>query len=435
MEKLSRRSFLKAGAAAVAPLVLPSGVLARPGQPGANDKIVLGFIGVGGWGTGLMRQMKEVHPAAAICDVDTDHLASAATWFDEDVDQYGDYRRVLDRADIDAVVIATPDQWHAIQAVHAMEAGKDVYVEKPLSRTIAEGQAVVETAERCGAVLQMGTQGRSQPDPTGRSDVRFHQACNFIRNGGLGQVTRVECWHPGNPIGPDTPDEPPPSHLDWDMWLGPARWAPYNSARCPGSFRFFMEYGGGVLRDFGAHVLSNALWFLDRDGDGPVRVSATGKRPPSGLYDAPLELDVTWEFEDPDLTITWRQHGDFPSDHWGGAALYHGTDRSLLVAGSADEAGAGVADEEVREYEPPPGGVNVFRSPGHHQNWFDCIKSRETPVMPAASAHRVTSLCILGNAAWQLGRPLEFDPVAQRAVGDEQANMLLTRPGRGPWHV
>jgi len=435
MNEVTRRSFLAASAASLAPLILPSGVLARPGQPGANDKIVLGFIGIGGWGSGLMQRMTEYYPAAAVCEVDDNRREAAAGLVDYEVNQYNDYRELLDQQDIDAVVIATPDQWHAVQAVHAMEAGKDVYVEKPLSRTLAEGKAVVDAVKRTGAVLQMGTQGRSQPDPTGRDDVHFYQTCNYIRNGEIGEVTHVECWHPGNPIGPDHPDEEPPDYLDWDMWLGPAQWVPYNPARCPGSFRFFMEYGGGVIRDFGAHVLSNTLWFLDRDDDGPFKVTATGRPPAEGIYDVPMDLDVTWEFRDPDLTITWREHGEFPSDHWGGAALYHGTEDSLLVHGSADEVGAGVEEEEVREYEPPADGVEVFRSPSHHQNWFDCIKSRERPIMHAEAAHRVTSLCILGNMAYQLGRSLDFDPVQQQFINDDQANMLAARPGRGPWHV
>ena len=439
MSKLTRREFLTTSAAAAAPLILPSGVLARPGRPGANDKIVLGAIGVGGMGNRNMRQMYESHPVAAICDVDAQRADDAATWIEEDVDLYSDYRRILDRDDIDAVLIGTPDHWHAVQTVHAVEAGKDVYVEKPLCNSIEEGRAVVDAVERYGAVVQVGSQGRSfEP---------FWRFCSFIRNGEIGEVNRIDCWHERNPVGPNPPDEDPPPELDWDMWLGPARWRPYNPTYCHSTFRWFMEFGGGNIRDRGAHMLSLLLWAMDRDDDGPVKITATGTPAPEGRYDNPIEMDVTWEFKNPDLTVTWRQPGEAPEEDLDRpyGVIYHGTESSAFHTGG--DATGGVTDERIVDYEPPADGVhlpltaiigedsgfNVAR--GHHYNWFECIKTREQPVMHAGAAHRTASMCILGNLAYLLGRPLEFDPVAQRFINDDQANQLLSSPGRGPWHV
>ena len=421
MAKLTRRQFFATSAAAAAPLILPQGVLGQGGNPGANDRITLGFIGVGGMGRGLMQHMMTLQPVAALCDVDRQHLEGAASWVDTPVDLYGDYRRILDRSDIDAVVIATPDHWHAVQTVHALEAGKDVYVEKPLCNTVAEGKAVIDAVKRYGRILQVGSQGRSMPI--------FHKICTYIRNGELGAVDRVDCYHYENRTGESPPNEEPPDHLDWDMWLGPARWVPYNPARCPFTFRWFMEYGGGNVRDRGAHVLSLVMWFLDRDGDLPVRVTATGTPPETGLYNCPTAMEVAWEFENPDLTVTWTQ----PGEREGFGAVYHGERDSLLVTGG--DGGGGTTSEEVEAYEPPADGVEVFESPGHHQNWFDCIKTREQPIMDVEAGHNVATICNLANWAYLLGRPLEFDPETQQVVGDEQANRLLNMPGRGPWHV
>ena len=433
MSSYTRRGFLAASAAAAAPLILPRGVLGRPGQPGANDKIVLGFIGQGDMGGRLMRPMTtELNkPVAALCDVDQERLEAGAAWVESElgveVDCYRDYRRVLDRKDIDAVVIATPDHWHAVQAVHAAEAGKDIYVEKPLNRTIAEGRAIVDAVQRHERVAQVGAMGRSLPG--------VQQIATYIRNGELGRVHRVECWRGANPVGDNTPDEAPPDHLDWDMYLGPARWRPYNPEIVHYNFRYIMELGGGQIRDLGAHLLSQVLWFLDRVNDGPVRVSATGKPPATGVFDNPVELDVTWEFTDPDLTVTWTQ----PNERNGDGAMYHGERETLRVGGMT---GRGPSTEDhVMAYEPPSDGVDL-REPSefrgdlpHYENWFHCIRTREEPNVPVEAGHRVATMCILGNLAYQLGRPLEYDPVAERFIGDDEANRFLGSPGRGPWHV
>lgn len=403
-------------------MILPRGVLGARGRPGANDRIVTGHIGVGGMGRAHINGFRD--SIGAICDVDQNHLKQAADILDRKVDLYADYRRILDRGDIDAVVISSPDHWHGLQTVHACEAGKDVYCEKPACNTIEEGRAMLRAARRYGRVVQIGSQGRSTP--------AAHAACTFIRNGQLGQVQRVECWHYENPVGGDpTKNGNPPPELDWDMWLGPARWVPYNPDRAHFNFRWLLDFGGGQIRDRGAHVLSVVCWCLDLDKTGPVRVTAVGEPPHQGLWDCPTTMEVTYEFKNPDLTVVWAQPGKKVRDH-GFGAVYYGTKDSLVVWGG--DGGCGT-EEKALTYTPPPGGVEVFKSPGHRENWLDCIRTRRRPLMDIEAGHRVASMCILGNIAYRLGRPIEWDPVKEHCVGDDQANLMLSNPGRGPWHL
>jgi len=420
---VTRRGFLSrtagaVGAGAVGPYMLTSGALAKPGRPGANDRIVLGHIGVGGRGSGFVRA-----DSAAICDVDEHHLAAAAKRVTGEPFLCKDFRRLLERDDIDAVTIGSPDHWHGIQAVQAMQAGKDVYVEKPASKTIAEGQSMVAAAERYGRVVQVGSQGRSTP--------AAYAACKFVRNGQIGAVKRVDCWHYENPVGDWTPDEPPPSYLDWDLWLGPARWVPYNRKRCHFNFRWFLDFGGGNIRDRGAHQMSVVLWLLDKDDTGPVSVEAAGTSPPDGMYDCPTRMDVTYEFKDPDWTLTWRQPGERKLDAPFGA-VYTGTKDTLIVTGGD---GGCDTEDKAKGYQVPAGGVQPYRSPGHFQDWLDCIRSRSKPIMNIEAGHRVATLCILGNIAYRLGRKLNWDPVAEDFIGDPEASRWLSHPGRGAWQL
>ena len=256
--KLSRRHFIASAAAVTAPLILPSGVLAQNGRPGANDRLVLGHIGAGGQGKSHLKFLsgREDVKVAAICDVDVKHRAQGIDFTGGVAEGYNDYREVLDRQDIDAVIIASPDHWHGLMTVHACEAGKDVYVEKPASKTVEEGRAMVKAAKRYKRIVQVGSQGRSTPAAAA--------ACNYIRNGQIGDVARVECWHYQNPTGGDpNGDRAVPDGLDWDMWLGPAQYVPYNRDRAHVNFRWMLDFGGGQIRDRGAHVLSCLLYTSD----------------------------------------------------------------------------------------------------------------------------------------------------------------------------
>lgn len=286
---------------------------------------------------------------------------------------------------------------------------------------------MVDAARRHRRVVQIHAQGRSNPVA--------HKACEFVRNGNLGRVNRVEIWHPVN----HTTDswgapQPVPSTLDWNMWLGPARWAEYHPQRCHFFFRWHMDYGGGFIRDRGNHALSIVSWLMNHDNyRGLVTCEATGTPMLGGFYDVPATMEVTWRFQNPDWTLTWSQPGRpnprFPGE-WG--ATYHGDRDSLVVVGGDGHCDT---EEKAKQYQPPSGGVRVFRSPGHRENWLDCIRSGERPVMDVEIGYRVITLCILGNIAYTLGRRVTYDCARERFVGDEVADRFIHEPYRSPWRL
>src|SRR5262245_51904025 len=419
-QSMTRRRFLSRSAAAgafLAPAIFPRGLL---GANSPNERIITGHIGVGGMGTGHVNGMRD--HVGAICDVYEPHLQRAAKAVGRYVPLYKDFRKLLDQRDLDGVVIATPDHWHGVMAVLACEAGKDVYVQKPASVTIEEGRAMVRAAERCGRVVQVGSQGRSTP-------AAYH-ACQFIRNGGIGKVSKVTCWHYNNPTGGTKPDSEPPPGLDWDLWLGPARWVPYNEDRCHFNFRWFLDFGGGQIRDRGAHVMSVAMWIMNSDHTGPATIEAVGEAPREGIWDCPTTMKVTYEFKNPDWTMTWNQPGEKKGAEYG--AVYTGDKDTLIVTGG--DGGCGTEDK-ANNYQAPADGYHPYKSPGHEQDWLNCMRTRQKPIMHIEAGHRVAILCILGNISYLLGRKLHWDPVAEKCIGDEEANRLLSRPNRAPWHI
>ena len=419
----TRRGFLKRAAAASAaaisaPAIFTNGFI-EAASP--NERIITGHIGVGGMGTGHLGFFKDY--CGAICDVDENHLQRASRRIGRYVPLYKDFRQLLDQKDLDGVIIATPDHWHGVMTVYACEAGKDVYVQKPLSLTIEEGRKMVDAARRCGRVVQVGSQGRS-------TRAAF-KACEYIRNGNIGDVKEVTCWHYPNPVGGHKPDSEPPAHLDWDMWLGPVRYVPYNEDRCHFNFRWFLEFGGGQIRDRGAHVMSVVMWCLGADKQQPVSVEAKGTSPKEGLWDTPVEMDVRYEFKNPDWTLHWTQPGVKHLDY-GFGAVYWGERDSLVVTGG--DGGCGT-EPKALEYEAPADGYQPYRSPGHEQDWVDCMRTREDPIMNIDAGHAVATLCVLGNISYILGRKLHWDGKAERCVGDEEANRMLARPNRSPWRI
>jgi predicted dehydrogenase len=437
--KLNRRGFLAAAGAAIgAPTIIPSRVLAAPGRPGANDRLVIGHIGVGGMGTTHLRQMKRfetygITRVAAVCDVDEKRLAAAVKEAGPGVTPYRDYRYICERNDIDAVVIATPDHWHAVQTVHACETGKHVYVEKPASVTIEEGKAMVAAARANKRAVQVGAQGRS--------GLGAYYTCRAIRNGIVGRVKRVTCWHYENPV--DTkpvPNGDPPPELDWDLWLGPLRWYPYNPRWCPANFRWMLESGGGQIRDRGAHQFSTILWCMDADDQVSYTVDATGTPPDAGLWNCPVTMEVVYTFQDPDWQLVWAQPGnkvgetEFGNVFWGENGDY------LILEW---EGAYRPAHERAVNFKLPPGGYDPPRTAeydnfnlNHKADWFRAIRdSSYRPAVDIEIGHRVATLCNLGNISYMLGRALVWDGVEQRVVGDEQANRMLGRPQRHPYHL
>ena len=443
---MPRRSFLKttgsavAAGAVAAPTVIPSGVLGAAGNPGANDRLTFAHIGVGGMGGSHLRGMAKRQQRgevniAAVCDIDEKRLRNASRVAGQQANCYRDYRYVLDREDVDAVVIATPDHWHAVQMVHAADSGKHVYVEKPACCTIEEGQAMIDAARRAGIAVQVGSQGRSQPEA--------YLAHRYLANGNIGQVTRVDCFHYPSPVGGFAPDSDPPPELDWDLWLGPLRWRPYNRGYCHGTFRWLMESGGGQIRDRGAHVMSCAMWWMNADGTGPVEIEATGKAPERGLWDSAVHIDVKYTFRNPDWVLTWNQPGDPPppeertGDEPGGrisrpgyGAVYRG-DQGTFTHWGGD--GGTWAERKARQWKPGPGAVEVYKSPGHMEDWFEGIKTGRKTIMNVEAAVGVANLTVLGNLSFLLGRKLTWDASKSEIVGDEQAQRLTGRPQRYPY--
>jgi predicted dehydrogenase len=445
---IARRTFLKtagqtvaAGAVIGMPQIVPARVFAAAGRPGANDRLVIGHIGVGGMGTGHLqyttsRMRRGDVEVVAVSDCDKNRLAKAAELAGPQTKPYPDYRELLERKDIDAVVIATPDHWHAVQTVHAAERGKHVYVEKPACCTIEEGKAMIEAARKNKVTIQIGSQGRSQKEA--------YQAHLYIANGMIGRVHKVTCWHYASPADNNpVPDSLPPAELDWDMWLGPLRWRPYNARYLHGTFRWIMESGGGQIRDRGAHVMSNALYFMNADHTGPVSVEAKGVVPKKGLWDSAIDMEVNYEFKNPDWSMVWAQPGEkIPyfdeakrklldiRDGYG--AVYHG-DKDKLVVWVGD--GQVFTETKAVEYRKPPGGVEVHQSPSfdHHEDWMVSIKTGRKPVMNIEAGVATANLTVLGNLSLILGRKLQWDPVKNEIVGDDQARRLMSRPQRFPY--
>ena len=434
---VSRRTFLKAAGTAIGfPYIVPSGALAASGRAGANDRLTVGHIGVGGMGSVHLKNMLEFRKQgkvniAAVCDVDENRLAKAVQTAGAGVDPYRDYRYILERKDIDAVIIATPDHWHAVQTVHSCECGKHVYVEKPASVTIEEGKAMVAAARQYKRAVQVGAQARTAKPA--------HATCTAIRNGIVGKVTKVTCWHYATPIDNNpVPDCDPPPELDWDLWLGPLRWRPYNPRYCPGTFRWLMESGGGQIRDRGAHQFSTILWCMDADKQTSYTVEAKGTPPTKGLWDCPTDMEVIYTFKDPDWQLIWGQPGDkvgkteFGNVFWG--------DRGRLVL--EWDGAYKPADEMAVNFKVPAGGVQVPRTDAyedfnmnHKADWFKAIREGTKPAVDIEIGHRVATLCNLGNLSYLLGRKLVWDGAKQQVIGDEHANRMLGKPQRHPYHL
>ncbi len=447
--QLNRREFLAGAAVGAAgvifPYFVPSGVLAARGRAGANERLTMAHIGVGGMGGYHLRDMAKRRDRgevniAAVCDADENRLANAAKTAGKGVQPYRDYRYILERKDIDAVVIATPDHWHAVQMVHAAECGKHVYVEKPACCTIEEGKAMVAAAKKNKVSVQVGSQGRSQPEA--------YLAHRYLVNGNIGHISRVDCFHYPSPADNNpVPDSAPPPELDWDLWLGPLRWRPYNKRHCHGVFRWVLESDGGQIRDRGAHVMSCAMWWMGADGTGPVTIEATGTAPTKGLWDSAILMEVTYTFKNPDWTLTWTQmpNDKLPSaekrtgkepggkiSRPGYGAIYRG-DKGEFIHWGGD--GGTWAEKKAREWKLPTGAKDVYKSPGHKEDWFKGIKTGKKTIMNIDAAVGVANLCVLGNLSFICGRKLRWDPAKQEIVGDQQAKRMMGRPQRHPYHL
>ena len=420
----SRRNFLKtSAAAAIAPTIVPATVFAGQDRPAPSDRVVVGIIGTGDLGRrhhlnhllGLSRV-----EIGAVCDVDRHHREQAAidvyNRTKRRVAMYEDFRDLCDRDDIDAVLIATPDHWHALTAIYAMESGKDVYCEKPLTLTIDEGKRMVATARRYGTVFQTGSQQRS--------DRRFRQACELVRNGYIGELKRVDTHIGGIDAGEWRPVTTPPPQLNWDFWLGPAPYADYSPNRVHYQFRWFSDYSGGKMTDWGAHHNDIAQWGIGADGSGPTSVETVeAEFSETGPHDVPLKFVVKYTYPN-GVELFCHSEGE-------NGVKFTGTGGWVFVSRGTIRA----SDPELLKTEFKSSDQRLYKSDNHHGNWLDCIASRERCICDVEIGHRSVTVCHLGNIAMRLGRRLEWDPAKEDFVGDEQASRMVRKPMRAPWQV
>lgn len=416
---LSRRSFLRTSAAASTLFAAPYFVPAR--AFGANERIITGHIGVGGQGKANLKGF--LKNAAAVCDVDKTRAAETAKQVEaagNKCEVFGDYRKLLERKDIDAVVISTPDHWHALTTIHACQAGKDVYCEKPLSLTIVEGRKMVEAARANKRIVQTGSQQRS--------DAKFRQACEYVRSGRLGNIGEVLVGIPG-PNHPKTsvPDSDPPSALDYEMWLGPAPQRPYNANRVHYNFRFFWDYSGGQMTNFGAHHIDIAQWGLGMDASGPI--SSEGEATyveGRSLCEVTLTCRVTHTYSSGiKMTV-----GQGQKDIRDGITFIGDKGRIYVARGKIESTPAALLREPLGENN-----VQLYESDNHHENFLACIKSRELPVADIEIGHRTATVCHLGNIALRLGRKISWDPIQEQIVDDSESSHWLSRSYRAPWKL
>ncbi len=450
-KSVSRRGFLKASAAALAaPSIVTAPALGQGAIPPASERLALGFVGVGWRGNDLVKSFLALPQAqcVAVSDAFTSRRRSTAAAIDayyaarsESASYRGsamhaDFRDLLERADIDAVVVATPDHWHVPVALYAVRAGKDVYVEKPLGVSVAWGQLLRGELERSGAVFQFGTQQRS--------DERFRQACELARGGQLGTLERIEVWAPGMRApghyeslyrdGGSTEAIPVPEDLDYEMWLGPAPKSPYTKDRCTheGANHVY-DNSLGYIAGWGVHPLDIALWGHDAAGTAPVEYEGTGVLPAQGLYNTVAEWDVRCRFAGGVALHFMDTRTARPVVEAYRPMNEHGT-TFFGAEGwvSVDRSGIHASDPALLQAERA---ARLPASVNHSLNFLECIKSRAATVSPFSSAMQSYVISHLSDLAIRLGRRIAWNPQSERVEGDEEAQRLLDRPLRSPWRL
>jgi predicted dehydrogenase len=430
-QSLSRRQFVQTSAAAglLGPTIITRTLAAadKANKAAANERLTLGFIGVGRQGRGHVSRFlgQSDVQIVAISDVVAERRDEASQFVEDryakdagrgtfkGCQTYNDFRELLARDDIDAVVIATPDHWHAIPCVLAAQAKKDIYCEKPLTHTIAKGRKISAAVRENKVIFQTGSQQRSE------FGGKFRQAVELVRNGRIGKVKTIRIGVGGPPVACDLPTQEVPAGTDWNLWLGPAAERGYNEILCPKgihkhfpAWRQYKEYGGGAVADMGAHHFDIAQWALDMDGSGPVLVEPPAKGETTGLkftYANGVEMF----------------HGG-PS-----GCTFEGTDGTIYVDRNKIES----TPASILETPLGDGDKRVYFADNHARNWLDCIASRKDPICPSEVGASSAAVCHLANIGYELRRPLKWDPEAQQFPGDAEANALLDRPRREPWKL
>lgn len=441
---INRRSFLKKGltataGAALLPHIIPASAIGRNGFVPPSDRIVMGGIGLGGMGRGNMHSflgIKEVQ-FVSVCDVDTAHGEAAKKVINDrygntNARSYVDYREFLDKEKLDAVSIATPDHWHGILSVASINNGLDVYGEKPLARTIAEGRSIVNAAHKNNIVWQTGSWQRSVG--------HFRRAVHLVRNGVLGKISHVEVGLPDGPRSIGTPPvQTPPATVDYNLWLGPAPRVPYRGV-LHFHWRWMMDYSGGQLTDWAGHHVDIAHWGLGFDETGPLEVEGKGTYPVDGIYNVPVEYVINCKYENgiemlvanQSYFVARRKGNEWSKNqNIGMGAVWYGENGWIHV----NRNGLWASNPEWLEIPESELTEEVYISSNHQQNFIDCVKSRKATITPVATAHNSISVALIGEIAMLTGEKLKWDYQQERFTNSEYANRLLSRPFRAPWEM
>lgn len=420
-----RRDFIKKSSLGTLGLTLLPSLY---GRVAPSDRLRVAHIGLGGMGNnhlGWFAGLPEV-AIVALCDVDAEHLATSLKRLEglqpgSKADGYEDFRHILDRQDIDAITCATPDHWHAQIASMAFQAGKDVYGEKPLSYDVREGQMMLRELNKNNRIFQLGTQIHATDN--------YHRVAELIKSGAIGKVHTVRLWKDSAPpLLKSSGEQKPPSHFNFDFWLGPAPLVPYIPERTHVSYRYFLDYSGGVFADFWCHIADIAWWAVQPIGLKSVNARGTVAE---GMADTPGVINIDYKFEN--LQLFWSTK---PPDVPGAAQ------RNIGAFFEGDK-GTLICDYETRELtingetvtDLPGVARTLARSPGHQQNFVDAVKNRMQPESNLAYARNMTLPMHLGLISWRLGRKLEWNAAKEKFVGDPEANKLLSRKPRKEWRL
>jgi predicted dehydrogenase len=432
--KSSRRDFVKKSASAVVgalvlPHIIPSSAMGMGGQTPPSKRLVMGLIGTGSQGTSDMRdlmRLKDQVRFVALCDVDGARLAATKDIVDKqnkskDCRTYGDYREFMAKENLDAVLIALPDHWHGIIYTEAANKKWDVYGEKPICRTIKDGQTIVSAVKKNNIIWQTGSWQRSQEN--------FHKGAELAINGRIGRIKRIEVGLPDGGRGIGTPPiQEVPKELNWEMWLGPALKVPYRGV-CHWNWRWILDYSGGQLTDWSGHHIDIANWGAGLEHTGPVEIEGAGVYPNDGIYNAPVEYDFICRYAN-GIEMRVANSSRFPmgmGTTWYGDLGWIHVDRGGNT-GRISASDPKILDEVIGEKE-----IHLVKSDNHYQNFVDSVHSRKPTIAPIEPAYRAISVGLLGEIAMTTGQKIKWDPEKEEIIGNPVASRMLARPYRKPW--
>lgn len=456
---INRRDFIRSGSSGLAagvvlagafPTIVPASVF---GKNAPSNRINIAALGTGRISRDHDMPGVWKYDSAriiAVCDLDSKRVNDAKNLVNgyysskqakpyDGVKTYGDYREALQNKDVDAVLISTPDHWHSIMAIHAVEAGKDVYMQKPASLTIADGRAVSNAVHRTGRILQVGSQQRSSP--------QFRYAAELVRNGRIGDLHTVEVGLPGDPSGTEEPEMPIPPNLNYEMWLGPTPYVYYTEKRVhpqadygrPGWLRC-EQFGAGMITGWGSHHIDCAHWAMDMEYTGPIEVSGKAEFPKSGLWDVHGIFRTEGVYANGVRMIVSNElpNGIKFIGSKGWIFVTRGN-YSVTASDPVEKQASGQAltasDPRIITSKIGPDEIHLYESSDHHGNWLESVRSRKPPVAPIEVGHRSCSTCLLHHITMKLGRKVQWDPAKERFINDDQANSMLSRPQRWPYII